>query len=345
MAGYSDSDGLDLWPSGELSMWPEDDDDDDGDDILNQSYATTYRRYFDAQEDFLSGLDIEALGRAMSRLSNCKTLLLTDACIPWGAARLEREIGELDRGLGYDDADSERFVKHVLHVMLTAANASKLPLEELCIYLGQEDKPQTKSPIGFHLLDLPPGHMAQSESRSDITSLTTLKLLVSPPFEKTSEENDSAPTWSQNLARFIGLFPHLAHFSLAFSNDFDIQTISPCLYNILSIPQLRKLELTRLEVTETELVGLLLCHQSTLEEVSLREVVMYDKISWTTLLRKIEQMPQVHGVTLKDCWLFALSRCGATYGYELGAVYIRNRQDFKEAIAMVEELEMIWNLD
>ncbi|RMI93705.1 hypothetical protein CDV36_016545, partial [Fusarium kuroshium] len=82
MAGYSDSDGLDLWPSGELSMWPEDDDDDDADDddILNQSYATTYRRNFDAQEAFLSGPDIEALGRAMSRLSNCTTLLLTDAC-------------------------------------------------------------------------------------------------------------------------------------------------------------------------------------------------------------------------------------------------------------------------
>ena len=342
MAGYSDSDGLDLWPSGELSMWPEDDDDDD---ILNQSYATTYRRNFDAQEDFLSGPDVEALGRAMSRLSNCTTLLLTDACIPWGAARLEREIGELDRGLGYDDAGSERFVKHVLHVMLTAANASKLPLEELCIYLGQEDRPQTKSPISFHLLDLSPGHMAQSESRSDITSLTTLKLLASPPFEKTSEENDSAPTWSQNLTRFIGLFPHLAHFSLAFSNDFDLQTISPCLYSILSIPQLRKLELARLEVAESELAGLLLRHQSTLEEISLWEVVMDDKVSWTTLLKKIEQMPQVHGVTLKDCWLSALNRYGVTYDYELGAVYIRNRQGFKEAIAMVEELEMIWNLD
>ncbi|RSL77412.1 hypothetical protein CEP52_017718 [Fusarium oligoseptatum] len=67
--------------------------------------------------------------------------------------------------------------------------------------------------------------------------------------------------------------------------------------------------------------------------------------NWMTLLKKVEQMPQVHGVTLKDCWLFALSRRGATYDYELGAVYIRNRQDFKEAIAMVEELEMIWNLD
>lgn len=227
--------------------------------------------------------------------------------------------------------------------MLTATNASKL-LEELCIYLGQEDKPQTKSLIGFPLLDLPPGHMAQSESRSDTTSLTTLKLLASPPLEKTSE-NDHAPTRSQNLAHLIGLFAHLARFSLAFGNDFDNQTISPCLYNMLSIPQLRKLELTRLEVTETQLVGLFLRHQSTLEEVSLRGVVMYDKISWTTLLRKIEQMPRAHGVTLKDCWVFALSRCGATYDYELGTVYIRNRQDFKEGIAMVEELEMIWNLD
>ncbi|RSL75779.1 hypothetical protein CDV31_017404, partial [Fusarium ambrosium] len=54
---------------------------------------------------------------------------------------------------------------------------------------------------------------------------------------------------------------------------------------------LRKLELTRLGVTETELVDLLLRHQSTLEEVSLREVVMYDKIGWTMLLRKVEQVP------------------------------------------------------
>ncbi|RTE68084.1 hypothetical protein BHE90_017539, partial [Fusarium euwallaceae] len=54
---------------------------------------------------------------------------------------------------------------------------------------------------------------------------------------------------------------------------------------------LRKLELTRLGVTEAELVDLLLRHQSTLEEVSLREVVMYDKISWTMLLRKVEQVP------------------------------------------------------
>ncbi|RMI96293.1 hypothetical protein CDV36_016342 [Fusarium kuroshium] len=135
----------------------------------------------------------------------------------------------------------------------------------------------------------------------------------------------------------MGLSPHLAHFYLAFSNDFDIQIISPCLYNILSIPQLRKLELTRLGVTEAELVDLLLRHQSTLEKASLREVVMYDKISWTML--------QVHEVTLKDCWLFALSCCGVTYEYERGAFYINNRQGFEEAIAMVEELEMIWTLD
>lgn len=340
LVGDSDSDDLDFWPGGDAGMWPEDDD-----DFLNQSDAVICRRYFDDQESFLSGPDVEALTRAMGRLYNCKTLVLTDAHTPWGAMRLEREAGELDRGLTYDDVDDESFVKHVLDVMLTAAKASNLPVEELCIELGQEGELASGEPVSFHLLDSPPEHMRQPGSECHLTSLTTLKLLANPMLKDKSGENELAPDWAQNLARFIGLFPQLSHFSLAFSNDFDYHPMSPCLFDMLSIPQLQKLELARLEVTEAELTELLLRHRSTLEEITLREVAMYDKISWTTLLGKIKHMPQVHSVTLKDCWLFVLNHSGVMYDYELDAVHIRDEQDFEEAIAKVEEQELIWNLE
>ncbi|EXK76842.1 hypothetical protein FOQG_18427 [Fusarium oxysporum f. sp. raphani 54005] len=336
LAEDSDSDQLDFWPGGETDVWFEDDDDDD---ILNSSYAAICRRYFDDQESFISGPDVDALTRAMSCLCNCRTLVLTDAHTPWGAMRLEREVGELERGLTYDEFDDQPFVKHVLNAMLTAAKASEIPVEELCIYLGHPDEPKATFPIGFRLLDSPPEHMRKRGSEGGLTSLTTLRLLASPTIGRTWGGDDPAPSWIHNCRRFIGFFPSLSHFSLAFEDEFDDHTAFPGLSSALSIVQLRKLELARLEVTEVQLAKLLLHHQSTLEEITLRQVSMCGMRSWATLLGKIKHMSQVRSVNLKGCWLSTSNPSGEVDCYDID-VCIKGEQDFEEAIAMMEELAM-----
>lgn len=333
LTGDSGSGEFDYWPDGDAGLWPEDD------DFLDQSNAIICRRYFDDQESFLSGADVAALTQAMKRLSNCKALVLTDANAPWGAKWLEREAGELDRGLASDDVDDEPFVKHVLDVMLTAAKASNLGLEELRIELGQEDEPMSTEPISFCLLDSPPEHMRQP-GNIHLTSITTLKLLVSVVITDVPNENEPVPEWAHNFDRFIGLFPQLSHFSLAFSDVTDFYTISSYLFDMLSIPQLRKLELTLVEATESHLTGFLLRHQSALEEIVFCEMIMEDKSSWITLLGKIKHMPHVHSMTLKDCWFSALDYSRTTCdNYELATVCIKGEGGYEEAIAMVEEVE------
>lgn len=341
MAGDSDSDEPDGWLEGErdAGLWPGDD------GFLDQSAAVISRRYFDDQESFFSGPDVAALTRAMSGLYNCKTLLLTDAHPPWGAVRMEREVGELGRGLAHDAIGDESFVKHVIDVMLTAARESQLPVEELCIELGKESKISAGDPISLHLLDSPPESIARRPDSNHLIGLTTLKLIASPVIEDESEEDEAAPGWPGNFSRFLGLFPQLSHFSLAFSGDFDYGIASSCLLDVLSLPRLRKLELTRIDTVEAQLTGFLLRHESTLEEVVLDKVKMTGRISWTTLLEKSKQMPGVHSMTLKDCWLFYCSRPGYMYDYELETVSMRNEKDFEHAIAMVEGLGTVWDVE
>ncbi|KAK2922863.1 hypothetical protein FoTM2_017102 [Fusarium oxysporum f. sp. vasinfectum] len=264
-------------------------------------YDRVYRERLDDQKTLLLGHDILYLAQAMTGLPNCKTLILTDAQIPWGASRLKREVGsELSRGFHPDNFEDEQFVQRILQVMLSAVAKSELPVEKLDFYLGHVDEPKSVNPISLQLLDWP---VYVSPAAWTLTSLTSLRLLISPFYK-----NNRAYGWEKRAMRFFDLFPQLSHFTLSFDDELDNHTIFPIFSELLKIPQLRVMELARFEATAAELIKMLLRHQSTLEEITLREVKMNEAGSWTSVLSTVRDMPQFHSFTMKQCligdWFF-----------------------------------------
>lgn len=272
-----------------------------GEDDTEDLYDRVYRERLDDQKTFLLGHDIIYLAQAMTGLPNCKTLILTDARIPWGASRLKREVGsELARGFHPEYVEDEQFVQRILQVMLSAVAKSELPVEKLDFYLGHADEPKSVNPISLQLLDWP---VYVSPTAWTLTSLTSLRLLISPFYN-----NNRAYGWKRRAMGFFDLFPHLSHFMLAFDDEFDNHTVFPSFSELLKIPQLRVMELARFEATAAELTKMLLQHQSTLEEITLREVKMNEAGSWTSVLSTVRDMPHFHSFTMKKCligdWFF-----------------------------------------
>ncbi|EGU82593.1 hypothetical protein FOPG_17729 [Fusarium oxysporum f. sp. conglutinans race 2 54008] len=327
----SGSDDSDFWHG--RGTEPRFDDSNDG-DIFDSSYADIRCQYFEDQEDYVSDHDVDALTRAMSRLHNCKTLVLTDVEASWEAQQLAWEAGWLARGPACDRHDHQPFLKRVLNVMLTAAKASGLPVEEFGIYLGYPDEHNRTYPMSFHLLDSPPKCMIKSGLEGGLASVTTLRLLTCPPGEVAMGEVD----WVPNFRRFLGFFPKLSHFSLAFEDEFDDHTAFPGLSSALSIVQLQRLELAHLEVTEGELAELFLHHRSTLHDVTLRGVNLYGSRRWIRLLGKVRQIPELRSMHLKGCLLSVVYFSGEVDSHEIDEVCLRSQQDYEGLIAKMEEL-------
>ncbi|QKD56943.2 uncharacterized protein FOBCDRAFT_227460 [Fusarium oxysporum Fo47] len=164
------------------------------------------------------------------------------------------EVGsELSRGFHPDNVEDEQLVQRILQVMLSAVAKSELPVEKLDFYLGYVDEPKSVNPISPQLLDWP-------------------------------VYNNHACGWEKRAMGFFDLFLQLLHFTLAFDDEFDNHTVFPIFSELLKIPQLRVMELARFEATAAELTKMLLRHQSTLEEITLREVKMNEAGSWTSVL-------------------------------------------------------------
>ncbi|QKD57824.2 uncharacterized protein FOBCDRAFT_165303 [Fusarium oxysporum Fo47] len=266
-------------------------------------YDRVYRERLDDQKTLLLGHDILYLAQAMTGLPNCKTLILTDARIPWGASRLKREVGsELSRGFHPDNFEDEQFVQRIL-------------------------QPKSVNPISLQLLDWP---VYVSPIAWTLTSLTSLRLLISPFYK-----NNRAYGWEKRAMGFFDLFPQLSHFTLAFDDEFDNHTVFPIFSELLKIPQLRVMELARFEATAAELTKMLLRHQSTLEEITLREVKMNEAGSWTSVLSTVRDMPQFHSFTMKQCligdWFFT------DVSDEIDEVIsIKDRERIEELAAQIE---------
>lgn len=250
------------------------------------------------QEAFLFGEDRRCLVQVMRNLPNCKTLVLTDAHVPWGAARLEREVGcVFERGLDSCYFEEGDFIKHVLDVMLIAVAESKLAVEKLDIYLGHRDEPKSIQPMSVQLLDAPEHNMLGHDGLK-ILSLTSLRMILSP-----WPGNQGGPDWEPSFTRFLALFPQLSDFTLAFDGEeqYDDHEVFPRISRVLSIPHLRVVDLARFEATVPELEEVLLRHQQTLKEVTLREVKLRGVGSWPSLLSKLWGMSGVRLIIVTNC--------------------------------------------
>ncbi|KAH7113062.1 hypothetical protein EDB81DRAFT_826454 [Dactylonectria macrodidyma] len=238
------------------------------------------------------------LVQAMRKLPNCKTLVLTDAHVPWGSVRLQKEAGcVLERGLETDFLRGG-FVQYLLNVMLTAAVESKLPVEKLDIYLGHMDEPNCVQPISVSLLDVPLTQDKPAPARLNLATLTSLRLILCP-----YPGDSKGPRWEPAFDRFLAMFPQLSHFTLAFDGEeqYDHHDIFPRLSKAISIPKLRVVEFARLEATVSELAEVLVRHRQTLEEATLRDVKLRGIGSWPFLLNILRNMFGVRRVTMKNC--------------------------------------------
>lgn len=95
------------------------------------------------------------------------------------------------------------------------------------------------------------------------------------------------------------------------------------------------MELARFEATAAELTKILLQHQSTLEEITLREVKMDGAGSWTSVLSTVRDMRQFHSFTMKQCligdWFFT------DVSDEIDEVVsIKDRERIEELAAQIE---------
>jgi hypothetical protein len=80
---------------------------------------------------------------------------------------------------------------------------------------------------------------------------------------------------------------------------------------------------------------MLLQHQSTLEEITLREVKMNEAGSWTSVLSTVRDMPQFHSLTMKQCligdWFFT------DVSDEIDEVVsVKDRERIEELAAQIE---------
>ena len=219
------------------------------------------------------GLDTTSLTRALTKLSNCKTICISDMNRPWGAALHRRQTGIFPTSsMGH--VESIDFIKRTVRVVLTAIAASQVSLDHLDISPGLN-----REAINPEMLPLW-SDIGLSQSLSQLTLVTSLALMIKP------DANQRSNVWAQQLLDFVGLFPALKNFSLDFDprdEDGGLGIISTSLF----LPSLRVLSISGVNCAEDGLATIFLNHKDTLREVYLDNIDII-KGTWASLDKIVE---------------------------------------------------------
>ncbi|KAM3079133.1 hypothetical protein ACMFMF_004061 [Clarireedia jacksonii] len=224
--------------------------------IVNQA---AYTRYFDDQTRLgESGLGTAYLTRALTNLSNCKTMFISDTNRPWGAVSQKRQTGVFPTS-SIVNLDSIDYVKRTVQVVLAAIIASQISLDHLEISPGLNRKA-----MGPEMLPARPD-LCIDQSLSQITRLAALSLMVNADARWSSNE------WATDLLKFIGHFPTLEEFSLHFFK-YDEKGRLSALCTRLRLQSLRVLTVVSADCTEDDLATLFINHKDTLRKIFLDSV-------------------------------------------------------------------------
>lgn len=251
---------------------------------------------------FKSGRAAKQLSRSLSGFKNCKTIVFSDSDEhdPIGRSRLTDEIGVPPlRSLvvGVDDdhpasviTETEEFVGDAFTTLLLAAARSGLSELHFEVTLGL---PYHEEFINAVTSDMLSSLTAREEIRNaDFTNITALRLVV---YATTRESPMS------DIVDFIARFSGLKQLRLHFKNRGDERVSGRYFCQELNVQQLRKLELSRLIFTETQLLDLLLRCNGTLEEVILEQIEFDNNQGWLSFLTKARDERLQCTLILEDC--------------------------------------------
>ncbi|KAH7112597.1 hypothetical protein B0J13DRAFT_575482 [Dactylonectria estremocensis] len=250
-------------------------------DRLSRLNAREYRKRLDDQEEVIqTGYDVECLTRAMTHFKRCKQINISSSIQAWGLNRLRRSIGILpQRGLTFESRESIRLVRHIIHVVLTAAAVSKIQVEVLVF--GPDQMLINANRISPSMLIGPSSAIL---TESPLVSLRRLHISVDPHFPKCVP---AASKWESDLIRFIKLLPELSHLELDFEERDEWGRFSE-LSKELYIPKLETLRLSCIDCAREELALFLVRHHRTLREVVLDAIQLDgDAAVWRWLVEII----------------------------------------------------------
>ncbi|KAM3077472.1 hypothetical protein ACMFMG_006812 [Clarireedia jacksonii] len=264
-----------------------DEDNENAGNKNNENNRTTldlvaYTHYFNDQiylKD--SGLDIAYLTKIFSNLSNCKEIIFSSTCGAWGLASYEKEIGmRITRSFDWNP-DSVDFVQRMIHITMLAVMISGLQLERLEL--------PSKAAIPPRTLIWP--KLGLGRTQFSLVSLLELRLYIRVNWEN---------FWVENIIEFIGAFPKLETLDLSFDSSTEEQQ-SCAILKSLCLIHLRVLSMVDMRCTEDDLIGLLLRHKETLNEIHFVDIEIIKGGRWKAVLAAIRDQLSVDGLILMDC--------------------------------------------
>jgi hypothetical protein len=159
--------------------------------------------------------------------------------------------------------------------------------------------------------------------QADLTNISMLRLVV-------YATSDNSAMWTSDIIQFIALFPRLRHLRLHFKN-LGKSLIFESLCQGLHIQDLQSLELSRLYVTETELMGMLARHKKTLKQVTLEQIEFKTPQGWPCFLLGAKYQLSLRVLRLNDCLVKS--------GFWYTSNSISSSDDYNRVIA-----ELDWHL-
>ncbi|KJK73719.1 hypothetical protein H634G_11019 [Metarhizium anisopliae BRIP 53293] len=243
----------------------------------------------------------KCLARVLRGLPNCTAIAFSDGDEhdPIGRSRLERDIGVPPlRSLvvDVDDAhpesvieESKEIVSDAITTLLLAAARSGLSGLQFEITLGLPYHEEFIDAVTSDMLSL---LTTRDEiHKADLANISMLRLVVY------ATRNE---TWISDTIEFIALFSQLTHLRLHFKNRGEDRA-SGSLCRRLNVNNLHELELSRLIVTESELMDVLLRHQKSLKHVTLEQIEFDTPEGWPSFLSRAKDELSSCTFILEDC--------------------------------------------
>lgn len=265
-------------------------------DRLSRLNAKAYRKCFEDQEQLnRTEYDVECLKEIMTRLTNCRSIIISDENRPWGLKHVRNSIGIFpQRTLPFTSSPtSVKLIRHMIQVVLTAAVTSKARVETLDIDIGFSMR--NASCINPHMLI---GPCSALLAQSPITSLSHLHLVL----DKASSGLSTDPSgWASALVQFTNFFPRLSHFSLGFEDRDDFGRFSE-LCTVLYMPKLEVLSLQSINCSSMALAFFLLRHHRALRKIRFNWIELTDGVgAWRWLIGVIRDSLDITSLGMRGC--------------------------------------------
>ncbi|MBE3047178.1 hypothetical protein IMZ48_32575 [Candidatus Bathyarchaeota archaeon] len=222
---------------------------------------------------------------ALAALPNCRTIVLSAWDRPWGARSLAKQMGIWPTA-DADIIEGGDYARHALQVVLAAAVASRISLEELDILFFPTDS--DVSPHEFV------SELAAQQIHACLVDLNALRLTVCSEYSTLSDGT------AGNLVRFLELFPTVELLELRMGGR-NKPALFTAIAGSLHMTALRDLELHGVNCTADALAKILCRHQSTLKDVLFNSVYVREDRGWQLIFFILRDKLSVENLLVVQC--------------------------------------------